>query len=72
MLLTSNFPCFPNQCLLWKVDLTRRHTRLALNDVRAYVAPDTHIVDGITADKISHHKGMLYEGEGKGGATLSH
>ena len=67
MLLTSHFPCFSNQCWLWKGVLPRIHKPLTSNGVGAYVPPDTHIVDRITADTISHHKGMLYVWEGRGG-----
>ena len=63
MLLTSHCSCFPNQCWICKGDRRRRHKRLTLNGVRAYVPTDTHIVDRVTADTISHHESMLYEWE---------
>ena len=63
------FSLFPKSVLFVGGDLPPRHKRLTSNGVpngvRAYVPPDTHIVDRITADTSSHHKSMLYEWRGR-------
>ena len=58
----TNWPCYliPGAVLFVGGDLPPRHKRLTSNGMRAYVPPDTHIVDRITADTCSHHKSMLY------------
>ena len=59
---TRPFSVFPQLVLfVEESSFPPRHRRLTSNDVRAYVPPDTHIVDRITADTNSHHKNMLYE-----------